>query len=75
EPILQGLAGSTFRFQFDGESYYLTFLPDQPGGQTTYIRAREFVAIRVGSAAARVTTDKVKTTEPGKIFSKAVSLN
>jgi CubicO group peptidase (beta-lactamase class C family) len=75
EPILQGLAGSTFRFNIDGESFFLTFLPDQPGGQSTYIRAREFVAIRVGSVAAGATTGKVKTTELGKIFSKAVSLN
>ncbi|NQZ07441.1 MAG: beta-lactamase family protein [Algicola sp.] len=74
EPILQGLAGSTFRFQFDGELFFLTFLPDQPGGQSTYIRAREFVAIRVGSAAVGA-VNKAKVKSPSKIFSKPVTLN
>jgi len=48
EPELIPFAGATFLASIDGDLVDLTFLPEQEGGESVYVRNRGFVAVKRG---------------------------
>lgn len=52
ETVLRPIAATFYVAVVDGERYGLTFLPDEPGGQSMYIRNRGFVFTRTDASNA-----------------------
>ena len=72
EPNLNPISASMFIVTVDGEQLDLTFFPEEVGGQSIYIRNRDFVGIREGELAASL---KRLSDKPVKLSPMPVSLN